>query len=199
MGSNQEKKVGPVAELIRKCAPKSLKDWEEFYLEKAYSKEHLEQLGKVLFIKVTDVCKAEIEDITEKDCINFVYNLVINRTFDGYQSEIQTIYGQLERKLRVKIEPAPDEWDRGYNVDYFIKINGKYIGLQIKPAGYEYITQIINEREQQKKTHEKFNARYGGKVFYIISITKGKDKMIHNLEVIDEIKNEINRLKADKN
>lgn len=152
-----------------------------------------------MFIKVTDVCKAEIEDITEKDCINFVYNLVINRTFDGYQSEIQTIYGQLERKLRVKIEPAPDEWDRGYNVDYFIKINGKYIGLQIKPAGYEYITQIINEREQQKKTHEKFNARYGGKVFYIISITKGKDKMIHNLEVIDEIKNEINRLKADKN
>ena len=198
-GLTRKKKVGPVAELIIKCAPKSLKDWEEFYLEKAYSKEHLEQLGKVLFIKVTDVCKAEIEDITEKDCINFVYNLVINRTFDGYQSEIQTIYGQLERKLRVKIEPAPDEWDRGYNVDYFIKINGKYIGLQIKPAGYEYITQIINEREQQKKTHEKFNARYGGKVFYIISITKGKDKMIHNLEVIDEIKNEINRLKADKN
>ena len=81
--------------------------------------------------------------------------MVINRTFDGYQSEIQTIYGQLEKILGIKIEPAPDEWDRGYNVDYFIKIRKKYIGLQIKPAGFEYITQIINEREQQKKNARK--------------------------------------------
>ena len=139
--------------------------------------------------------KAEIEDVTEEDCINFIYNLVINRTFDGYQSEIQTIYGQLEKILGVKIEPAPDEWDRGYNVDYFIKINEKYIGLQIKPAGFEYITQIINEREQQKKTHEKFTAKYDGKVFYIISITDGKNKIIHNPEVIEEIGAEIKRLK----
>jgi len=129
-----------------------------------------------------------------EDCINFIYTLVINRTFDGYQSEIQTIYGQLEKTLGVKIEAAPDEWDRGYNVDYFIKINDKYIGLQIKPAGYEYITQIINEREQQKKTHEKFTAKYGGKVFYIISITDGKNKIIHNPEVIKEIEAEIKRL-----
>ena len=150
-GLTRKSKVGPVAELIRKCAPKTLSDWEKFYLDKAYSKQHLEQLGKILFIKVTDVCKSEIENVTEEDCINFIYNLVINRTFDGYQSEIQTIYGQLEKNLGVKIEPASDEWDRGYNVDYFIKIHEKYIGIQIKPAGFEYITQIINEREQQKK------------------------------------------------
>ncbi|MFH1772415.1 MAG: MjaI family restriction endonuclease [Candidatus Omnitrophota bacterium] len=194
-GLTRKSKVGPVAELIRKCSPKTLKEWEKFYLHKAYSKQHLEQLGKILFIKVTDICKAEIEDITEEDCITFIYNLVINRTFDGYQSEIQTIYGQLEKILGAKIEPAPDEWDRGYNVDYFIRIDGKYIGLQIKPAGYEYITQIINEREQQKKTHEKFSAKYGGNVFYIISITEGKNKLIHNPEVIEEIKKEIERLK----
>ncbi|PIR91742.1 MjaI family restriction endonuclease [bacterium (Candidatus Gribaldobacteria) CG10_big_fil_rev_8_21_14_0_10_41_12] len=194
-GLTKKSKVGPVAELIRKCSPKTLKEWEKFYLDKAYSKKHLEQLGKTLFIKVTDVCKAEIEDITEEDCINFIYNLVINRTFVGYQSEIQTVYGQLKNSLGVKIEPAPDEWDRGYNVDYFIKINEKYIGIQIKPAGFEYITQIINEREQQKKTHEKFTTKYGGRVFYIISITEGKNKIIHNPEVIDEIKDEINRLK----
>ncbi len=193
-GLTKKSKVGPVAELIRKCSPKTLKEWEKFYLEKAYSKQHLKQLGKILFIKVTDVCKAEIEDVSEKDCINFIYNLVINRTFDGYQSEIQTIYGQLEKMLGIKIQPAPDKWDRGYNVDYFIKVNDKYIGLQIKPAGYEYITQIINEREQQKKTHEKFTSKYGGKVFYIISITEGKNKIIHNSEVIEEIKKEIENL-----
>lgn len=136
-GLTKKSKLGPVAELIRKCSPKTLKEWEKFYLEKAYSKQHLKQLGKILFIKVTDVCKAEIEDVSEKDCINFIYNLVINRTFDGYQSEIQTIYGQLEKMLGIKIQPAPDKWDRGYNVDYFIKVNDKYIGLQIKPAGTE--------------------------------------------------------------
>jgi len=194
-GLTRKKKVGPVAELIRKCEPSTLLEWEEYYLSSAYSKEYLEQLGKQLFIKVTDVCKAEIEDITEEDCINFIYNLVINRTYDGYQSEIQTIYGRLTNDLGVKIEPAPDEWDRGFNVDYFIKIKDKYIGLQIKPAGYAYITQIINEREQQKKTHEKFTAKFGGAVFYIISITEEKNKIIHNPEVIEEIKKEIERLK----
>ncbi len=194
-GLTRKSKVGPVAELIRKCSPKTLKEWEKFYLDKTYSKQHLGQLGKILFIKVTNICRAEIEDVTEEDCINFIYNLVMNRTFDGYQSEIQTIYGQLEKILGVKIEPASDDWDRGFNVDYFIKINKKYIGLQIKPAGYEYITQIINEREQQKKTHEKFTVKYGGKVFYIISITEGKNKIIHNPEVIEEIETEIKKLK----
>jgi hypothetical protein len=193
-GLTKKSKVGPVAELIRKCQPKKLQEWENYYLNKVYPVEYLEQLGKKLFIKVSDVCKAEIEDITEKDCIDFIYNLVINRTYDGYQSEIQTIYGQLGDILKVKIEPAPDEWDRGYDVDYFIKIRDKFIGLQIKPAGYEYITQIINERERQKKNHEKFTKKFGGKVFYIISITEGKSKRIYNPEIIEEIKKEIKRL-----
>lgn len=193
-GFTKKKNVGPVAELIRKCSPRSVQDWEKYYLSNVYPKEHLEKLGKLLFIKVTDVCKAEIESITEEDCINFIYNLVINRTFDGYQSEIQTIYGQLQNILNINIEPAPDEWDRKYNIDYYIKIKENYIGLQIKPAGYEYITQIINEREQQRITHEKFTEKYGGKVFYIISITEGKSKRIHNIDVIDEIKKEIIRL-----
>ena len=121
---------------------------------------------------------------------------MINRTYDGYQSEIQTIYGQLQNILGVKVEPAPDEWDRGYNVDFFIKIKNKYIGLQIKPAGYAYIPQIINELEFQKKTHKKFTEKYGGKVFYIISIKQDKKKVIHNLEVIEEIKKEIERLES---
>jgi len=196
-GLTRKNKVGPVAELIRKCAPKTVEEWENYYFTNVYPKEHLNYLGKELFIKVTDVCKAEIESITEEDCINFIHNLVINRTFDGYQSEIKTIYGQLQKILGVKIEPAPDEWDRGYNVDYYIKVKDKYIGLQIKPAGYEYIPQIINEREQQRKTHEKFTEKYGGKVFYLISVTEGKNKKIYNVDVIDEIREEIERLKRE--
>ena len=32
---------------------------------------------------------------------------------------------KLPRDLGVKIEPAPDEWDRVYNVDFYIEIDGK--------------------------------------------------------------------------
>ncbi len=35
--------------------------------------------------------------------------------------------------LGVQIKPAPDDWDRLYNVDFFIEVKNKYIGIQIKP------------------------------------------------------------------
>jgi hypothetical protein len=195
-GLTKMKKVGPVSELIRKCSPKHVEDWERYYYENAHPKAHLEDLGRQLYIKVTEVCRAEIDSISEENCIAFIVGLVINRTFDGYQSEIQTIYGQLEHALAVKVEPAPDEWDRLYNVDFFIKVGDKYIGLQIKPAGYAYITQIINELSFQHRTHEKFTEEFGGRVFYIISIKEGDKKVIYNPQVIEEIAAEIRRLQT---
>lgn len=193
-GLTRKSRVGPVAEMIRKCSPKNLGDWEECYFQSGYTREHLESLGRTLYVKVSEVCRAEIESVTERDCIDFIIDLVIRRTFDGYRSEIGTIYGQLESILGVQIEPAPDEWDRGYNVDFFIRVNGKYIGLQIKPAGYAYIPQIINEVHFQQRTHDKFTEKFGGKVFYIISVTEGKRKIIQNEDVIVEIRQEIGRL-----
>lgn len=193
-GLTKKNRVGPVSDLIRKLSPNTLEEWKDYYLREVYSLQHLEELGRKLLIKITEVCQAEIESLTEEDCIDFIINLVINRTYDGYQSEIQTIYGQLQNALGVPIEPAPDAWDRGYNVDFFIKVGEKFIGLQIKPAGYAYIPQIINELEFQKATHDKFTAKYGGKVFYVISVKDGKKKIIQNPEVIEEIRQEINRL-----
>ena len=190
-GLNKKNRVGAVSEEIRRCAPKSVEEWKIYYFQNVYPEVHLESLGRTLYVKISEVCRAEIESVTEEDCIDFVKTLVISRTYDGYQSEIQTIYGQLQQALGVPVEPAPDEWDRGYTVDFFIKVKDKYIGLQIKPAGYAYIPQIINEFEFQKRTHEKFTEKYGGKVFYIISIAQDKKKVIYNLEVIEEIRKEI--------
>lgn len=190
-GLTRKKQVGAVAEEIRKCEPKTLAEWKDYYFSSVYSEEHLAELGRKLYIKVSEVLQAEVDSITEEDCIDFIKKLVIERTFDGYVSEKETIYEQLQEILGVKIEPAPDKWDRGYNVDFFIKIGEKYIGLQIKPIGYEYIPQIINERTQQKETHKRFTAKYGGKVFYIFSIKNDKKKEIANKEVIDEIRREI--------
>lgn len=194
-GLQKKRMVGAVSDEIRKCSPKILEEWEHYYYKNVYSKEHLIEIGKKLYVKVTEVLQAELNEITEEDSINYVINLVINRTFDGYMTEKKTIYEQLQDILGVKIEPAPDEWDRLFNVDFFIKIKDKFIGLQIKPAGYAFITQIINERKQQEATHKRFTAKYGGKVFYVISVKEGDKKKIYNREVIEEITQEIERLK----
>ncbi len=192
---NFKRNVGAVSEAIRKCAPKSVGDWKKYYFTTVRSKKHIEELGRKLYVKITEVISAEVEDITEEDCIKYMYNMVINRTFDGYMTEIKTIYGQLQKILGIKIEPAPDEWDRLYNVDFFIKIKDKYIGLQIKPAGgVSHIPQIFKEQSLQAATHKEFTKNFGGKVFYIISIKEGNTKKIHNTEVIQEIVNEIKRL-----
>ena len=153
------------------------------------------ELGKKLYIKITEVISAEVEEITEEDCIDYMMKLVIDRTFDGYMTEIKTIYGQLERELGYKIEPAPDEWDRIYNVDFYIKIKDKYLGLQIKPVNQGIqLAQIFKEKGLQKKTHEKFKNEFGGKVFYIFSSNSNGKKVIMNTDIIEEIRSEINRL-----
>jgi len=192
---NFKRNVGAVSDEIRKCAPKNMSEWEDYYFSNVRSREHIEELGRKLNTKITEVISAEVKDVTEKDCIEYMYNMVINRTFDGYMTEITTIYGQLQKILGVKIEPAPDEWDRLYNVDFFIKVEDKYIGLQVKPAsGVSHIPQIFKEQAIQADTHKEFAEKYGGKVFYVISIKEGNKKKIHNTNVISEIEVEIKRL-----
>ncbi|HMN48624.1 MAG TPA: MjaI family restriction endonuclease [Ignavibacteriaceae bacterium] len=169
---------------------------EEYYFNNVKSKEHITDLGKKLYTKITEVVQAELDEITEQDCIDYMINLVIHRTFDGYITEIETIYGQLEKILGIKIEPAPDEWDRLFNVDFFIKINEKYIGIQIKPVNEGIqLPEIYKERAIQEETHLKFAEVFGGKVFYIFSKKINGKKDIVNKEIIDEIKKEVERLK----
>ena len=165
---NFKRNVGAVSAEIRKCGPKTIDEWQEYYFKNVRNKEHIEELGRKLYIKITEVITAEVEEITEEDCIDYMFKMVIDRTFDGYVTEIKTIYGQLEKSLNLKIQPASDEWDRLYNVDFFIKINDKYVGLQIKPIGdVSHIPQIFKEHRIQEETHKKFTEQYGGKVFYI--------------------------------
>lgn len=192
---NFKRNVGAVSEAIRKYAPKTVDEWREYYFAQVRSKQHIEELGRKLYVKITEVIASEVEEITEEDCVHYIVQLVIDRTFDGYTTEIRTVYGQLQSLLGVKIEPAPDEWDRLFNVDFFIKAKDKFIGLQIKPAsGVSHIPEIFKERNQQGETHKKFTQKYGGKVFYVISLKEGTNKVIHNKEIIEEIRTEIKRL-----
>ena len=205
---NKKDSVGPVSLWVRECAPKTIGDWESFYYKKLAEmlrqkgiglppEDYIQDLGRKLYTKITEVIQAEIEEVTEEDCLKYIYNLVINRTFDGYQTEIKTIYGKLQRDLGVKIEPAPDEWDRLYNVDFYIQVGSRYIGLQIKPITYEQTLEIYRWKAWLDKTHDEFERDKGGKVFITFSIKKEGKKVIYNTEVIDEIKKEIERLRKE--
>ncbi|MFN3967248.1 MAG: MjaI family restriction endonuclease, partial [Endomicrobiia bacterium] len=105
-GLNKKDSVGPVSKWIRECSPKTLEDWKSFYYNKLHeflkqkginlsSEEYIHYIGQKLYTKITEVIQAEIEEVTEEDCIKYIYDLVINRTYDGYFTEINTIYGQL--------------------------------------------------------------------------------------------------------
>lgn len=128
-GLNKAYSVGQTSELIRSCAPKTFEEWEEFYFTNAkqnkkdgirITREYITGLGQTSYIKISEVVRSELDSVSEEECIDYAYNLVLNRTYEGYQAEIDTIYGQLESILNRRIQPAPNEWDRTYGVDFYI-------------------------------------------------------------------------------
>ncbi len=205
-GLNKAHSVGSTSELIRSCAPTSFEEWEKFYFSIAKQKkingmkitrEYIRGLGETLYIKLSEVVQNELESIQEEECVDYAYNLVLNRTYEGYKSEIDTIYGQLESILNVKIQPASDRWDRSYNIDFYIQVNQKFIGLQIKPISSGQSLNQYQWIEMHRINHERFTAEFGGRVFFIFSVkSTGKKKKIHNIDVVDEIIEEIKRLNS---
>jgi len=201
-GLNKAQSVGPTSELIRKCSPKSFQEWESYYFDNAVQKkkkgnkitrEYITELGRRLYIKLTEVVQNELESIEEDECIDYAYNLVLNRSYEGYRTEVTTVYGQLESILGLKIQAAPDEWDRAYNVDFFIQINDKYVGLQIKSVSGLALDHYRWET-MHETNHQKFKNKYGGRVFFIYSRKVNKTPRIDNVDVINEIRTEIDRL-----
>ena len=112
---------------------------------------------------------------------------------------IRTTYGQLEQGVGAPIKPAPDEWDRRYNVDFFIEVNGKYIGIQIKPVTFEHTFEEYKWKNMQETSHAKFEQKFGGKVFTVFSAKVGGKKVIVNKDVIEQTKQEIRRLGGEVN
>jgi hypothetical protein len=208
---NRPKYVGKLAEAIRECSPKSLEDWKRYYCEQVPKRhvpegwqmfgkdmlDHLTEIGRRLYAKISEQLKAEVEAVTEEDCIAYVREVVFNRTYEGYITEKQTVYEQLEQVLGVRLCPAPDEWDRRYNVDFYIPVRDKAIGIQIKPITYTQTPEVHKWQEWMRESHEKFEREQGGKVFIVFSVTeKSGAKRIFNTEVIDEIRAELRRLQG---
>ena len=205
-GLNKSASVGPTSELIRTCAPSKYEQWQQFYFANAHQKkkdgvaitqDYLIHIGETLYIKLSEVIQNELHSITEQECIDYAYNLIINRTYEGYITEIETIYGQLESAVERKIEPASDEWDRTYSVDFYIKIKETYLGIQIKPISSGQALNQYQWIEMHMVNHQRFEQNFTGRVFFVYSMkSESKKKRIYNIEVIEQIREEIARLEV---
>jgi hypothetical protein len=205
-GLNKAASVGSTSELIRECAPTIYDEWIVYYFDNAkqnkkggikISEDYIIGLGQTLYIKLSEVVQNELFSIKEQECIEYAYNLVLNRTYEGYVTEIETIYGQLEAEIGVKVLPASDKWDRTYSVDFYIEVNGKFIGIQIKPIASGQALNQYQWVEMHMINHQRFEKEFGGKVFFIYSAKNAAGKKrIYNEDVIDQIKAEVKKLKT---
>jgi hypothetical protein len=197
-------KVGSVMALIRECQPSTITEWEKWYFEHAYTtaksktkitKESLEELGERLYEKITEVVIPEWQSaftqLTLHDWVDYMFNLTINRTFDGFLREKSVVNDGLAKIFsEVTFEESVPELDHAGDIDYIAKVGNKAFGIQIKPVTAKANFGGYSATERMKASFADFEEKFGGKVFVVFSL----DGEIANKEVIKEIQKEIERL-----
>lgn len=197
-------KVGAVMALIRECQPQTIEEWENWYFANAVTagknnckitKECLIELGERLYAKITEVVIPEWQEafsqLTEQDCIDYIFNLTINRTYDGYIREKSVVYGGLALLFpELTFEESDPELDHAGDIDYIARIGDKAIGIQIKPTTAKANFGNYSPSERMKANFNDFTNQFGGGVFIVFSL----DGEIANKEVVEEIRKEVARL-----
>jgi hypothetical protein len=197
-------KVGAVMALIRECQPKTIEQWEEWYFENAFTdgknalkvtKDNMNELGIRLHEKITVVVIPEWQEafrsLTLQDCIDYIHNLTINRTYDGYIREKSVVNDVLAKVFPlVKFEESPPELDHAGDIDYLGYVGDNAFGIQIKPVTAKSNFGNYSVSERMKASFQDFEAEYGSKVFIVFSL----DGDIANDSVLKDIEKEIDRL-----
>lgn len=202
-------KVGAVMALIRECQPTALQEWEDYYFKNAFSKsktnpnkvtkEVLDELGERLFAKITEVVipewTAAFQDLSLEDCKEYIYQVTIVRTYDGFLLEKSVVNDGLAKEFpEVMFEESDEDLDHAGDIDYIGKVGAKAFGIQIKPITANANFGNYNISERMSNSFEIFEKKFGGKVFIIFSKRVGNKKSIVNKNVLKEIKEEIERL-----
>lgn len=199
-------KVGAVMALIRECQPKSFDEWEKWYFENAetaakeptkITKESLEELGERLYVKITEIVIPEwteaFNQLTKQDCVDYIINLTINRTYDGFLREKSVVEDNLAKIFpEVRFEESDPELDHAGDIDYLGWVGDKAFGIQIKPVTATANFGNYSATERMKASFKTFSEQYHGKVFVLFSVKED----ISNIAVIEEIRAEIDRLAA---
>ena len=197
-------KVGIVMALIRECQPKSFDEWKIWYFENAVTdvkasykitKESLGELGNRLHEKIIGTVIPEwteaFQNLTKQDCIDYIVNLTINRTYDGYLREKSVIWDNLAHEFpHIRFEESDPELDHAGDIDYLGWVGEKAFGIQIKPITAKANFGNYSATERMKASFADFTEQFGGQVFVVFSV----DDKIQHTEIIGQIANEIQRL-----
>lgn len=197
-------KVGAVMALIRECQPKTFEEWEQWYFENAHTdgktpikitKESLEELGERLYVKIKEIVIPEwteaFNQLTLQDCIDYIINLTINRTFDGFVREKSVVEDNLAKEFpQVRFEESDPELDHAGDIDYLGWVGEKAFGIQIKPITAKANFGNYSSTERMKASFTDFSKKFGGTVFVVFS----EKEKIKNEEVIGQIAAEIELL-----
>lgn len=96
-----------------------------------------------------------------------------------------TVYSQLEEALGQKLEVVPDNYTIEFDIDFYIEVRGKKIGISIKKEGSK-----INP-----DNYKAFEKVWQTKVFVVYFEEINGEKIItEKEETIERIKNEIDRV-----
>jgi hypothetical protein len=157
----------------------------------------IEELGERLYVKIKEIVIPEwteaFNQLTLTDCIDYIFNLTINRTYDGFIREKSVIEDNLAKVFTdIRFEESDPELDHAGDIDYLGWINNKAFGIQIKPVTSKANFGNYPATERMKASFADFTAKYGGQVFIVFSV----DDKIKNEDVIEEIANEIKHLKG---
>ncbi|MEN6424956.1 MAG: MjaI family restriction endonuclease [Phycisphaerales bacterium] len=197
-------KVGAVMSLIRQCQPQTIQDWELWYFENAYTdgknatkvtKDVLNELGERLYVKITEIVIPEWQEafrqLTLQDCVDYIHNLTINRTFDGFNREKSVVTDELAVRFPdVAFVESESELDHAGDIDYLGHVGNKAFGIQVKPVTARASFGNYSPSERMKASFKDFEHQYGGKVFVVFSL----DGEIANEDVLKDIEAEIKRL-----
>jgi hypothetical protein len=204
-GFTKTNKVGQVMAMIRQCQPRTFQEWEDWYFKNAFTntkqpikitREILTELGQRLYEKITEIVAPQLREalatLALQDCIDYIYELTIHRTFDGYLTEKSVVHDTLAKEFPdIVFEETNPDLDHAGDIDFIGKVGNKAFGLQIKPITAHASLGNFSVTARMEQSFRDFEEQFGGKVFIVFSI---EDK-IRNKEVIAEIKQEIERLK----
>lgn len=208
------KAVGQTMDLIHKCQPKNMSQWVSFYWDNAYTatktpikitKQILDELGERLYVKITEVVIPEwtkaFDEITIEDCKNYILDVTLDRTYDGFHRE-SAVFRELAVTFDgvVNFEKTDGETDSSLDVDYIgvVRNTCRMLGIQVKPIsarggqrGYSLTDRVANN-------FRRFEEDNNAKVFIILVKREGKKSVIFNREVIEEIKHYVRERSLSK-
>lgn len=191
--------------LIRQCQPKSFEDWQDWYFENAetntkepfkVTKEILTELGERLYSKLKETVIPQITEaiktLTIEDCIEYIYQLTIHRTYDGYLTEKSVVFDNLAKAFKeVTFEESDSQLDHSGDIDFIGKVGNKAFGLQIKPVTANANLGNYDVSARMQSSFKDFQDKFGGQVFIIYSV----DEKILNKDAYNKIATEVERLK----